>query len=244
MKVTFRIRRYLPETRPEPWYQEYEVEVDEGTVVLYALHEVRDRQDPTLAYRYSCRGAICGSCAMRINGTAALACKTQVSDAAEADGGVVTLEPLANLEIIKDLVVEQEPFFEEMLPSYPWLVAENPPDADAAIDYGAEMSSSELDEWDRAANCIKCQACLSDCPARAEKPGFVGPAACVEIYKHALDPRDDERARRIEESAAPGGIWDCERHANCVKVCSKDCRPMRAIMMLRRRAGPKEGSED
>jgi succinate dehydrogenase/fumarate reductase iron-sulfur protein len=235
MKVTFKIRRLDPSRSGEPWYQEYPVDVPDGMVVLYALHEIHDRQDGTLAYRYSCRGAICGSCAMRVNGTAALACKTQVSAIAKP-GDTITLEPLMNLSVIKDLVVNQGPFFAEVRKTHYHLIAEHERELDAPIQYGEGLSAPELDQWHRSSDCIKCQACFSDCPKRKEDPNFIGPEACVDLYRYRFDPRDGGTDERMAFATAPGGIWNCDKHAVCVKVCPKDCRPMRAIMMLRRRA--------
>ena len=234
MTVTFKIRRLDPRKSDQPWDQEYDVDAAPGQVVLYALHEIHDRQDPTLAYRYSCRGAICGSCAIRINGVAALACKTQMSGVAK-EGDTVAIEPLMNLHVIRDLVVDQKPFFEYMRCNHAYLINEHERALDEAVDPVGDMSKQEYDQWNRSIDCIKCQACLSDCPKRAEDEGFEGPAACVEVYKHAMDARERNRQERILGAAEAGGIWDCDQHANCIKVCPKDCRPMRAINFLRRR---------
>jgi len=240
MNITFRIRRFDPEQNSEPRWQEYTLDVEPGTVVLYALHRIHDRQDGTLAYRYSCRGAICGSCAMKINGVARLACKTQIKEIA-GEGRTVTLEPLLNLPVIKDLVVDQEPFFAEVRKTYPWLIEGEPRKPDEPMDYGAGMSKQELDQWRRSAHCIKCQSCFSDCPKRQEDEGFIGPEACVDIYKHVYDPRETEVGERLQRAAAPGGVFDCDKHAQCVKVCPKDIRPMRAITFLQRRIEKERG---
>ena len=235
MNATLRIRRTGPGEGAPPRWQEYQVSMPEGSVVLEALHEIHDRQDPTLAYRYSCRGAICGSCAMRIQGVAALACKTQLASVAE-EGGTVVLEPLSNLPVVRDLVVEQGPFFEAMRSARPWLASAEERELDAPLDYGEGMTRQELDQWRRSLTCIRCQACFSDCPKRAEAPRFIGPAACVDIYKYAMDPRSADAEERLQRAQEPGGVQDCDRHANCVKVCPKDVRPMRAIQFLRKRA--------
>lgn len=235
MKVTFKIRRLDPDAPDKPYWRNYPVEVPDGSVILSALHTIREQQDGTLAYRYSCRGAICGSCAMRINGTAALACKTQVSAVAGEDD-TVTLEPLLNLAVIKDLVVDQGPFFEEMRKTYPYLIAEHEHALDEPVDYAAGMTDAEHEQWDRSSTCIKCQACFSDCPKRLEDASFIAPAAAVDIYKHVYDVRDDATDRRMADAMAEGGIPACDRHAVCVKVCPKDIKPMRAIVLLANRA--------
>lgn len=235
MQVTFKIRRLDPARPRQPYWQEFPVEAAAGMVVLDALHEIHDRQDGTLGYRYSCRGAICGSCGVRINGVARLTCKTQVRTVAD-DGGTVTLEPMLNLPVIKDLVVDQEPFFEAMRRTSPYAIQKEDRALDASVDYAAGMSDAELDEWNRSSYCIKCQACFSDCPKRLEDATFIGPAACVDIFKHVYDVRDDAAEERMQAAASPGGVFACDRHANCVKVCPKDIRPMRAIVMLVNRA--------
>ncbi|MEW6358952.1 MAG: succinate dehydrogenase/fumarate reductase iron-sulfur subunit [Planctomycetota bacterium] len=234
MNVTFRIQRYNPETDNAPHWEEYPVAVEPGMVVLSALREIHDHRDGTLAFRYSCRGAICGSCAMRINGEARLACKIQIKEIA-GDGDAITVEPLLNEPVVKDLVVDQTPFFAEVRKTMPWLVAGRKRRPDEPIDYGAAMSKQEVDQWQRSACCIKCQACFSDCPKRREAPTFIGPEACVDIYKYAYDPRDAEAEERLRRASQKGGVFDCDRHGICVKVCPKDVRPMRAIMSLQRR---------
>ena len=228
MRAVFRIRRFDPETSGEPRWQEYQVEWDKGDVVLHALHGIHEDQDGTLAYRYSCRGAICGSCAMRINGVAVLACKTQI---AELDSDKpITIEPLLNMYAIKDLVVEQGPFFASLRSIMPWL------DGDAKDAPDALTSAPEKDQFMRSTDCIMCQCCFSDCPKRGEDEGFLGPAACLAAYKHIYHPQEQSAEARVKAIAGPGGVFDCDRHANCVKVCPKDCRPLRAITLLRRRA--------
>ena len=97
------------------------------------------------------------------------------------------------------------------------------------------MSSSEYDQWNRSSYCIRCQACFSDCPKRFEAASFVGPQACVDMYKYIFNPLDSLHEKRLEEAGAPGGVFDCEKHGNCVKVCPKDIRPMRAITFIQRR---------
>lgn len=232
MKVAFRVRRFDPDRSGEPYWRQYDVECAEGVVVLYALHEIHDTQDSTLAYRYSCRGAICGSCAIRIDGEAALSCKTQVAELDTTKP--ITLEPLLNSDVIKDLVVDQGPFFRALGTVMPWLNDGRDPRAPFTLD--DTMKAPEKDEWLRSTDCIMCQCCFSDCPKRTEDAAFTGPAACLAMYKRLYHPQEADPSRRLREAVGPGGVFDCDRHANCVKVCPKDCRPMRAIMMLQRRA--------
>ena len=233
MQAVFKIRRLDPERSPEPYWEEYEVECEAGAVVLYALHDIHDAQDGTLAYRYSCRGAICGSCAIRINGTAALACKTQVSTLDTSQP--IVLEPLLNSDVIKDLVVDQGPFFAALRTTMPWLEkASRDPHEDITPD--DETSKAEKDQFLRSADCIMCQSCFSDCPKRGETADFIGPAACLAGYRRTYHELESDPDGRLKAACVPGGVYDCDHHANCVKVCPKDCRPMRAITFLQQRA--------
>jgi succinate dehydrogenase/fumarate reductase iron-sulfur protein len=230
MKARFDIFRKKPLER-EGTRQEYEVEVRSGDVILDVFHRIQASLDPAFAYRYSCRGAICGSCAVRVNGTAALACKTRAAPLAEK--GVVRIDPLCNMTVIKDLVCDFAPFWEAYARVRPFL--ERKEDAhDVRMKWEDTMSAAELDQLKRSIDCIKCAACFSDCPRRTEDDGFIGPAACVELYRFFVDPRDGTRDERRAFAGSPGGVLDCDRHARCVKVCPKDVRPLRAITFMRR----------
>ena len=210
--------------------QGFEVEARPGMVLLDAFHTLQEEMDPTFAYRYSCRGAICGSCAVRINGAAALACKTQILPLAAK--GVIVVDPLANMAVIKDLVCEFAPFWEAYDKVRPYL-ARREERHDDRLTWDDKMTGPQLDQLKRCIDCIKCAACFSDCPKRVADPAFVGPAACVQLYKFYFDPRDNDHAWRAGFAGSPGGVLDCESHANCVKVCPKDVRPLRAINFIR-----------
>ena len=233
MRAVFRIRRYAPEQSPEPYWQDFEVDCEPGAVVLYALHDIHENQDGTLTYRYSCRGAICGSCAMRINGKAALACKTQVSELNASQP--IVLEPLLNMDVVKDLIIDHEPFFASLRTIMPWL-SEEGRDPHETFSLDDTITAQEQDQFLRAADCIMCQSCFSDCPKRLEDDRFIGPAACLAAYRRIHHPQESNAQARLRAITASGGILDCDRHANCVKVCPKDCRPLRAITMLKRKA--------
>jgi len=233
MNISIKIFRFNPENRSPGNLIDYTVKIEPGMSVLELLHQVHDEQDGSLAYRYSCRGAICGTCAIKINGTARLACKTQVSELLK-ESETVTLEPLANMGVIKDLVVDQQPFWETIRVTMPWLVRENEI-PDEKMTYETKLNKFHSDQLNRAADCIKCGNCYSDCPKVEQSPEFIGPAASIQIYKQMFDPRDIKTDQRIKISAAKGGVFDCDKHANCVKVCPKDCRPLRAITFVQNR---------
>lgn len=230
MKIGLDIFRKKPH-EPEGCRQQFDVEVKAGDVILDVFHKIQAGIDPTLAYRYSCRGAICGSCAVRINGEAALACRTQAEPL--VGNGVVLIDPLANMPVIKDLVCDFDPFWNAYNSVRPFLERREEIH-DEIMKWEDKMSAVQFDQLQRCIDCIKCAACFSDCPKRGDDPGFVGPAACVEFYRFFFDPRDDAGEWRSEFARAPGGVYDCESHANCVTVCPKDVRPLRAINLIRK----------
>jgi len=230
MKARLDIFRKKPDAA-ESYREQFEIEVQPGMVLLEAFHKIQEEIDPSFAYRYSCRGAICGSCAVRINGVAGLACKTQLLPLAEK--GTIVVDPLANMEVVKDLVCEFAPFWEAYDRVHPYLDRERETH-DEKVTWDDKMTASQLDQLKRAIDCIKCAACFSDCPKRAADPTFIGPAACVALYKFYFDPRDGAHKWRIAFAKGPGGVFACESHANCVKVCPKDVRPLRAINFMRK----------
>jgi succinate dehydrogenase / fumarate reductase iron-sulfur subunit len=233
MKARLDIFRKSPEKR-DSFRQGFEVEARPGMVLLEAFHSIQEESDPTFAYRYSCRGAICGSCAVRINGAAALACKTQILPLAQK--GVIRVDPLANMAVIKDLVCEFAPFWEAYDKVRPYLVRQEE-HHDVRLTWADKMTPPQLDQLKRCIDCIKCGACFSDCPKRAVDAAFIGPAACAQLYKFYFDPRDNDHDWRVRFAGASGGVLDCESHANCVKVCPKDVRPLRAINFMRKEIG-------
>ena len=237
MKAKFDIFRKGP-GESEGYREFFELEVLPGQTVLDVFHRVQEDLDPSFAYRYSCRGAICGSCAVRINGTAALACKTQVVPLAEQ--GVIVIDPLSNMGVIRDLVVDFEPFCEAFERVRPF-IERDVDEHDHSLTWDDKLSTRNLYQLNRAIDCIKCAACFSDCPKRAQDAQFIGPAASVTLYKFFFDPRDASHDWRVQFASAPGGVFDCDSYANCVKVCPKDCRPLRAINMMKQDISASKG---
>jgi len=233
MNINVKIFRYNPEKQKAGQLIDYSVRFEPGMSVLALLHRVHDDQDGTLAYRYSCRGAICGTCAVKINGSARLACKTQVSRLLE-EGDTITIEPLTNLAVGKDLVVDQRPFWAMIKATMPWLVREKDM-PDERMTYELSLNKTQLDQLNRASDCIKCASCYADCPKVKQAPEFIGPATSIQIYKQLFDPRDTNTDARMAHSKAKNGVFDCDKHANCVRVCPKDCRPLRAITFIQDR---------
>ncbi|MBX6351494.1 MAG: succinate dehydrogenase iron-sulfur subunit [Clostridia bacterium] len=230
MEVTLRVFRFNPETDERPRWQEYRVTVEDYATVLDALIEVRESVDETLALRCSCRSHICGSCAMRINRRSGLACKTKVREVADADG-VVTVEPMATMRVIKDLVVDLEPFFDKVRAVEPYLQPAGPPPEREYI-----ASHEDMENVKGAQACILCGACVSACTVMEVDGSFLGPTALAKAWRFVADPRDAADEKRLTALSGPGGIWDCTHCFMCVEVCPKGVAPMERILDLRRRA--------
>ncbi|MCS7206531.1 MAG: succinate dehydrogenase iron-sulfur subunit [Dehalococcoidia bacterium] len=231
MRITIKVRRFNPEApKPQPYWQDYTLEVTKTSTVLDALIRIREEVDESLALRCSCRSAICGSCAMRINGHASLACKTKVSAVVDAHN-TLTVEPMGNLPVIKDLVVDMTPHWHKVRAVEPWLQPVGPePQGEYLAPNEAMLHLAGV------MNCIMCGACVSDCTVLEVDSNFLGPAALAKAYRFVADPRDGMTKERLAKYNAYGGIWDCTRCYECVQVCPKGVAPMDRIMAMRERA--------
>jgi succinate dehydrogenase / fumarate reductase iron-sulfur subunit len=226
-RCTFRVSRFDPSQDDEPHYQEYTLDVPEGMTVLEALLRIQAEQDGSLAFRYACRGAVCGSCAIVINGRVDLACRTQVRG---LDAKVVTLEPLANLPVLKDLIVDMDPFFEKNHAVRPWLQpAEPAPERERLVD---PVQWAEAEPY---TNCILCASCYAVCPAAERDPGYLGPAALAKHYRFLADVRDAADEERTALVDSEEGVWGCDMVWNCVEVCPKGVPPTQGIGKTRAR---------
>jgi succinate dehydrogenase / fumarate reductase iron-sulfur subunit len=226
-EVTLTVLRFDPEQDCGPRFQHFRVRVRPFMNVLEALFEVLETQDGSLAFRYSCRGAVCGSCAVVINGTPQLACKTQLS---AFPTGRILLEPLPSFEVIKDLVVDLDPFWEAYRAVEPWLQS-----VVEASDRERLMAEADRADLDELANCVLCASCWAACPVAGRQEGFLGPAPLAWLERFLADPRDsfDElRASRVDSSR---GVWGCDTVFSCSDVCPKQVRPTEAIASIRRR---------
>lgn len=232
MLVRLKVRRYQPETSQEPYYQSFEVDVPEKATVLDSLLEVRDYLDGTLALRASCRSAICGSCGMRINGVSRLACKTLVVDVA-ARGGEITIEPLANLPVVRDLVADMEPFWRKYRQVTPWLVT----DGGGEKPEGEHLMANKLALYlTQFAACIQCGVCYSACPIVAIDDEYLGPAALAKVFRYSYDPRDHGKRQRLARVAEEQGLWRCHTIFSCAEQCPKRVNPTEAIQQLKKMA--------
>jgi succinate dehydrogenase / fumarate reductase iron-sulfur subunit len=228
MDTTIRIRRFNPEVEnPAPFFQDYAVDLESSDSVLDGLIKVRETLDDSLALRCSCRGAICGSCGMRINGQAALACKTKVVSVSP-QGGTIHVEPMNNMPVIKDLVTDMSPFWNKIRQVNPWLQPKGPPPQSEYI-----APAGDMNHLSGVMACIMCGVCVSDCTVLEVDSRFVGPAALAKAYRFVADPRDASTLKRLTVLNEPGGMWDCTRCMECVQVCPKGVAPMDRIMSLR-----------
>jgi succinate dehydrogenase / fumarate reductase, iron-sulfur subunit len=239
-QYTLKVRRYKPESGEGPYWEEFDVELEESLSVLDGLLQAKDREDGSLAVRCSCRAAICGSCAMKINGQSGLACKTQVGEAhAEANrrnGGSepIVVEPMGNMPVVKDLVTDMEStHWRKIRRVTPWLLPEgDPPEREYVV-----PPESMIDVTQSMA-CIQCGACVSACLSMEADPEFIGPAALAKAYRFVGDPRDAQKRERLYDLAQdPHGIYDCTHCFACIDACPKGVAPMDQIMRLRRASG-------
>jgi succinate dehydrogenase / fumarate reductase, iron-sulfur subunit len=234
-EYTLRIRRYTPETGEAAYWEEFKTDLDGHRSVLDGILQARDRDDGSIGIRCSCRAAICGSCGVRINGKSALACNTKIGEAAErARDGAITVEPMGNMPVIKDLITDMEAVhWKKVRRVVPWLLpAEAPPERSEYI-----VPAEAMLDVTQAMACIQCGVCVSACLSMEVDPHFIGPAALAKAYRFVGDPRDGAADERLNDLASdPHGIYDCTHCFACVEVCPKDVAPMNQIMRLRRLA--------
>ncbi len=230
MKANLKVYRYDPEAGGEAKYQDYSVDVaDSGASVLDALLRVREDVDGTLSMRCSCRSAICGSCSMVIDGQSRLACKTLITQLEKKDGQPIVVQPMNNMPVVKDLVVDMTMFWDKVKWVQPWLYPKSPTPAREYL-----VSNEAMIELTSAMNCIMCGACVSSCTVMEIDKSFIGPAALAKAFRFAHDPRDSATKSRLELYNQPHAIWDCTRCFQCVQVCPKEVAPMEKIMALRK----------
>jgi len=228
--ITVRIHRQGPGEK-KARLQRYSVDLRPAQTVLDVLHHLLAQQDPTLSFRRSCRSAICGSCAMRINGRARLACNTQAQGLVERDGALL-IEPMKNLRVVKDLAVDMSGFWKAMRAVRPSLVERKAqvPKTSYTIP-GEDFRRVKIVQ-----DCIMCSACLSDCTVREVNPDYLGPAALAKAFRFVGDPRDGATRSRLELYSRPNGIWDCDSCLMCNEVCPMGVKPLDAILQMREAA--------
>lgn len=227
MKRMLRIFRFHPEQDARPHYTTYTLEVKPTDRVLDLLEQVRAEQDPSLAYRRSCAHGVCGSDAMRIQGRNALACKLLVQD---LPATTITIEPLLGLPLIKDLIVDMEPFFAHYRAVLPYLINDEPRPTD-----GRErlQSPEQRQRFDDSTRCILCAACTTSCPSFWANRQYLGPAAMVTAHRFLFDSRDRAAPQRIQILAARPGVWLCRTAFNCTEACPREIHITQAIAEIK-----------
>ncbi len=238
MQITLKIKRFNPETDQRPYDQEYTVSAEPTDRVLDLLMYIKQHDDGTLGFRKSCAHGVCGSDAMRINGKDRLACKTLVRDVAESDGAVVAIEPLRYFTVQRDLIVDQEKFFERYRSVKPYLINDEPVAEKERI-----QSPEERKAFDNPTNCILCAACFSACPIPQDNPRFLGPAAIVQAARFNKDSRDKGFEERLSVLNAPDGVWPCQNHFECTKACPRGIKVTKLINETKQKIKAHQESE-
>ncbi len=229
-EVILRIRRFDPATDTRPHWDDYRLPYWHGMTVLDGLRKLKETQVPTLAWRSSCRMGVCGSCGMFINGHPRLACNTQVT---ELGTNLVTVAPLPNFDIIRDLVPDLVPMFEKHQILQPHLIRQDAEEfANPTFEYW--QSPHELEEYLQFSYCIKCGCCMAACPTVATDPAYSGPMPLGQAHRYNADSRDGGFASRKQVLATSNGPWKCHFAGECSKACPKGVDPARAIQIMKR----------
>ncbi len=220
MQVTLRIFRYNPEIDKRPHYEKYMIEAAPNDQVLDLLNQVKWHQDGTLSYRRSCAHGICGSDAMRINGVNRLACKVLVKDV----GTKITVEPILGLPVIKDLIVDMEPFFESYRAVKPYLINDEPEPI-----CERHQTQEQRARFDDTTKCILCAACTTSCPSFWASGEYLGPSSFVQAHRFIFDSRDRGGAERLKILNDRMGVWRCHDIFNCTEACPREIEVTKAI---------------
>jgi len=228
-----KVFRYDPEVegKQEPRFDDFHVPYEPGMTVLDALIYARDQFDASLTFRHSCRQAICGSDALFINGSQRLGCQTQLSDLDQP----VRIEPLPHSEVVKDLVVDMEHFYDQMESVEPYFQTTDRPEGELEEQ---RQSRENREKIKKSTRCIWCGACMSSCNIAASDNEYLGPAAINKAYRFAMDEREGEdmKQRRLEIVEQEHGVWRCQTQFSCTEVCPKDIPLTEHIQELKREA--------
>ena len=247
MEFKVRSYRFNPEIDGKPYYKEYMVQDFPGMTVLNALMKIKAEIDGTLSFRRSCRSAICGSCAMKINGISKLACKTQVSFEIKKFG-IINVDPLSNMPVIRDLIVDQEGFFDKIKKINPYLLGQRDDEEYHKfhiLKEGEKITQpvyhksefQNLTGNNDTPNCILCECCYSECGGVVGNKNYLGPAALAKLYRYSEDPRDnDKNGSRLVNGSKQDCMWDCVHCQACEEFCPKGISPVKSIVKLHEKA--------
>jgi succinate dehydrogenase / fumarate reductase iron-sulfur subunit len=227
MTVTVKIRRYNPEVSEESHWESYQVTAEPTDRVLDALHKVKWELDGSLTFRRSCAHGVCGSDAMCINGKNRLACKTLLKDVNPSQP--ITVEPIKGLPVLKDLVVDMEPFFDAYRSVMPFLVTSGNEPTRERI-----QSQKDRERFDDTTKCILCAACTTSCPVYWTDGQYFGPQAIVGAHRFIFDSRDEATDQRLEILNDKEGVWRCRTVCNCTEACPRGIQVTKAIQEVKR----------
>lgn len=229
-QITFRIRRYQPESDAAPHWETYRLAVFEGMTVLEALHAIKNEQDHALAWRSSCRMGICGSCAMYINRLPQLACQTQVL---HLGTDIVEIAPLPNFSNIRDLVPDLDPLFEKHAEVLPYLHAQETNRPDSLVEF--LQTPEQREAYGQFTICIKCGICMAACPTVATDQAFLGPQPLAQAFRYITDSRDTGFLQRLGVLDTTHGPFNCHLAGACTDACPKGVDPALGLQLLKRR---------
>ncbi len=221
MEVTLKIFRYNPEKDKKPHYEKYKLDAQPTDRILDLLEQIKSEKDGTLSFRRSCAHGICGSDAIRINGVNRLACKALVKD---FNSSRFTIEPILGMAVIKDLIVDMEPFFEHYYSVIPYFVNDTKPPKTERL-----QSPEDRERFDDTTKCILCACCTSSCPSFWANEKYVGPAAIVNAHRFIFDSRDQAAAERLKILNDQFGVYRCHTIFNCTDACPREIQVTKAI---------------
>jgi succinate dehydrogenase / fumarate reductase iron-sulfur subunit len=255
--MKLKVYRFRPGTE-KTRYDTFEITPAQDKTVLTALFEAQAQYDDSLAFRYSCRGAVCGTCAMLINRVPRLACRTRLGPLLAGSPGPslshydlpdltepwdprseVIVEPLPHLPVIKDLIVDMTTFFDHYRSVLPVFKGGDPDPEKERL-----MTPEAVRGLEQYTSCILCAACYAACPVNGKNPRYPGPAALAKLYRFRMDPREKQGAERLATADHADGWWACEFHTNCRRVCPKDVPPDKAIGQARQELNAMKKRED
>lgn len=221
MQIQLKILRYQPEKNDKPYYETFQLKAEPTDRVLDLLEFIRGDLDSTLSYRRSCAHGVCGSDAMRINGKNSLACKVLVHDLNTTE---IIIEPLLGFKVLRDLIVDMEPFFAQYRSIIPYLINDEPTPEKERLQTPEQRLLIE-----DTTKCILCAACTTSCPSYWANNKYVGPAAIVNAHRFIYDSRDRGTAERLKVMGSPDGVWRCRTVFNCTLACPRDIKITKAI---------------
>lgn len=226
MQVTLKIFRFNPEKDKKPYYKSYKLDAQPTDRVLDLLEDVKGYHDGDLSFRRSCAHGVCGSDAMRINGRNRLACKVLVKDLGTSK---ITVEPILGMKVLKDLIVDMEPFFEHYRSVKPYFINDEPPPEKERL-----QSPEERERFDDTTKCILCAACTTSCPSFWANEKYIGPAAIVAAHRFIYDSRDRAAAERLEILNDQFGVYRCHTIFNCTEACPREIQVTQAIAEVKK----------